>query len=314
MAIKPASSCAAGGPRLALSAATLALWYAPPAHGQALEPRTYSPGPVGLNFLVLGVTDSEGGLSIDPALPVSDADLSVQNAVLGCARTIDLFGTSGKIDAVLPYGRLSGSAIYQGERIERRVDGFGDPLLRLSALLHGAPALSPAEFKHYRQHLVVGTSVQVSVPVGQYDGTRVLNLGAHRWFVKPEVGVSQVFGRWSVELTGAATVYGPNRDFFGGHRRTQTPLYAAQTHIVYSLRSGIWAALDATWFGGGATSVDGGAERNLQRNWRLGLTAAVPVNRRISLKANASTGVSARTGNDFNLFGLALQYRWGAGL
>jgi hypothetical protein len=314
MAIKPASSCAARNARLALSAATLALLCAAPAHGQSLEPRTYSPGPVGLNFLVLGVTDSEGGLSIDPALPVSDANLSVQNAVLGYARTIDLFGTSGKIDAVLPYGRLSGSAVYQGERIERKVDGFGDPLLRLSALLHGAPALSPAEFKHYRQHLVVGTSVQVSVPVGQYDGTRVLNLGANRWFVKPEVGVSQLFGRWSVELTGAATIYGPNRDFFGGHRRTQTPLYAAQTHIVYSLRSGIWAALDATWFGGGATSIDGGAERNLQRNWRLGLTAAVPVNRRISLKANASTGVSARTGNDFNLFGLALQYRWGAGL
>jgi hypothetical protein len=44
------------------------------------------------------------------------------------------------------------------------------------------------------------------------------------------------------------------------------------------------------------------------------LIAVMPLTRRISLKLNGSKGVSQRTGQNFNLYGLALQYRWGAGI
>jgi len=40
----------------------------------------------------------------------------------------------------------------------------------------------------------------------------------------------------------------------------------------------------------------------------------VPLNTRYSLRFFGSSGVAARTGNNFNLFGVALQYRWGGGL
>ena len=52
---------------------------------------------------------------------------------------------------------------------------------------------------------------------------------------------------------------------------------------------------------------------DLQRNWRFGATLAVPIDRQFSVKLYASSGVSARTGNNFDLIGAALQYRWGAG-
>jgi hypothetical protein len=38
------------------------------------------------------------------------------------------------------------------------------------------------------------------------------------------------------------------------------------------------------------------------------------VNRNNSIKFNASTGVSTRTGSDYNLYGVYWQYRWGDGL
>lgn len=41
---------------------------------------------------------------------------------------------------------------------------------------------------------------------------------------------------------------------------------------------------------------------------------AVPVDIRNAVKFYASRGVSARTGNNFDLLGLAWQYRWGGGL
>ncbi len=285
-----------------------------PAQAQSIEPRAYSPAPIGINFVAVAAGDSSGGLSVDPTIPVSNADLSVRSLVLGYARTIDFWGSSGKIDILLPYGKLSGSAIYKGEPIQRKVEGFSDPALRASVILYGAPALSTAEFRNYRQDFLIGTSLQVSAPVGQYDEERLLNLGTNRWSIKPEIGMSKSMGRWVMELSAAATFYTANKDFFQHRRRSQDPVFSGQAHLIYNLRSGAWASIAATYFTGGKTSLDGVADHNLQKNWRLGLTAALPITRNLSVKANASTGVWARTGNNFDQLGLAFQYRWGAGL
>ena len=53
---------------------------------------------------------------------------------------------------------------------------------------------------------------------------------------------------------------------------------------------------------------------DLQQNWRLGGTLSFPVDRWNSVKLYASSGVSDRTGNDFDLVGIAWQHRWGGGL
>ena len=60
--------------------------------------------------------------------------------------------------------------------------------------------------------------------------------------------------------------------------------------------------------------MNGAQDDNLQQNWRLGGTLALPVDVRNSVKLYASSGVSARTGNNFDLLGIAWQYRWGGGL
>jgi hypothetical protein len=51
-----------------------------------------------------------------------------------------------------------------------------------------------------------------------------------------------------------------------------------------------------------------------QSNSRMGLTVALPVSRYHSLKLYCSTGVSTRTGGDFDAVGIAWQVRWGDGL
>ena len=112
------------------------------AAAQSIEPRAYSNAPVGVNFLLAGPYYTRGGLSFDTALPVTDPQLKTSNLVLGYARTLDLWGKSGKFDAIVPYTWLSGSASYRGEAVEREVDGFADPLFRLSVNLYGAPALT----------------------------------------------------------------------------------------------------------------------------------------------------------------------------
>ena len=303
----------AAGSMKALGALALAA-VAMTARAQDIEPRAYSNAPVGVNFLIGGYVYTRGGLSFDPSVPVTDAHLQTSNAVVAYARVLDLWGMSGKFDAVVPYTWLSGSASYQGEPVQRIVSGFADPAFRLSINLYGAPALTLKEFAGYEQDLIVGASLRVTAPVGQYDDTRVVNIGLNRWSFKPEVGVSKAAGPWTLELTAAATLFTENRDFYNGGTRSQDPLYSVQAHAIYAFRSGIWASIDGTYFAGGRTTLNGVLSNDLQQNWRVGGTLALPVDIHNSVKLYASSGVSARTGNSFDLLGIAWQYRWGGGL
>ena len=95
----------------------------------------------------------------------------------------------------------------------------------------------------------------------------------------------------------------------------QDPIYSSESHAIYNFtRGGLWASLDATYFAGGRSTIDGVRGDNLQQNWRTGGTLAVPIDTHNSLKLYASKGVAARTGDNFDLIGIAWQYRWGGGL
>jgi len=301
--------CAKGG---LLSAALLTV--ATAASAQDIEPRAFSNAPTGVNFLIAGYGFTRGGLSFDPAVPVTDPQLHTSNAVLAYARELDLWGMSGKFDVIAPYTWLSGTAKFEGQPAERTVNGLDDAQFRLSVNFYGAPALTAKEFPTYKQDLIVGASLAVSVPVGQYDQTRVVNIGTNRWFVKPELGVSKALGPLTLEVMPAVTVYTANTNFYNGHTRTEDPIYSVQGHAIYSFGSGIWAAADVTYFTGGSTAINGVADNDLQRNWRAGATLSFPLATRYSVRLYVIRGVAARTHDNYDLIGIQLQYRWGGGL
>ncbi|MHC1727258.1 MAG: transporter [Syntrophobacteraceae bacterium] len=281
---------------------------------QDIEPRTYSNAPVGVNFLIVGYAHTRGGLVFDPSAPLKNPNLTTSNIVVAYARVLDFCGRSGKFDVIMPFTWLSGSADLAGQRVYRDISGLADTKFRLSVNLYGAPALTMEEFADYKQDLIIGASLQLSVPSGQYDDSRMINIGTNRWSFKPEMGLSKAVGPWTFEATAAASLYTDNDDFFGGNTRSQNPVYSMQGHVIRSLRSGIWASLDATYFTGGTTTTGGQQDDNFQENLRLGGTLALPINTRNSIKIYASSGVWARTGNNFDLVGIAWQYRWGGGL
>jgi len=296
-----------------LAGASLAL-AAAGAYAQDLEPRAYANTPVGVNFLILGYSHLQGGVTADPTIPLEDAKLQIHSSVLAYARSLDVWGRSGKFDVVLPAAWLSGTATFAGQPRERDISGLADPRFRFSVNLYGAPALSLAEFADYQQDIIVGASVQVSAPAGQYDPEKLVNLGTNRWFVKTELGISKRLGPVTLELAGEGTFYTDNDEFLGHHTRSQDPIYGVQGHLIYSFGFDIWGSLDGTYYTGGGTTVDGVKNRDLQENTRFGVTLALPVSRNHSVKLYGSTGVSTRTGTNFDMVGIAWQYRFGGGL
>ena len=260
-----------------------------------LEPRAYSNTPIGLNFLVAGYTFTSGGVAIDASLPLKDAHIEVHGATLAYARSFELFGQSAKFDVVLPQAWLSGTAEFAGQPRERAVSGLADPRFRLSANFYGASALSMKDFQGYRQDLIVGGSVYVWAPWGQYDPSKLVNLGTNRWALKAELGISKAIGSWTLEFVPGITTYADNTDFLDGHKRRQDPMYSVQLHAIYGFESGVWVALDGTYFTGGHTSVDGVQNDDRLSNSRAGLTVAIPIDRSSSIKVYGISGISTRT-------------------
>jgi len=292
-------------------AAALAVWAVAAGGGaQELEPHAYSPNPTGANFVLAVYGHTSGSVVFDPSVPITNVDARVNTGALFYGRTFSLLGRSASAAVQVPYvwGTIDGD-VFEARRSVYR-SGLADLRMRLTTNLIGGPALSAREFAARRPRTTLGASLVVMAPTGQYDPSKLVNVGTHRWAFKPEVGVSHPAGRWFVELYAGTWLFTVNDDFFGGSRREQSPLLAVQGHFSYTFRPRLWLAGDATFYTGGRTTVDGVEKADLQRNTRLGLTLAVPVKRRSALKASWSRGVVTRVGGDFQTFAVGYQILW----
>jgi len=296
--------------RLMLVGSLLAAAVAP-ARAQSVDPRSYVNTPVGLNFVVGGYLYSWGNVAFDASVPIENADLTTQVGVLGLARAMNYWGLSGKLSVGGGFACADGSGDVQGTRETRNVCGLTDLGTTASVNFIGAPAISLSEFPHYKQGFLMGGSLAITVPVGQYDDTKLVNIGTHRWSFRPQIGISQPLGRLTLEFLGAVTLYTRNGDFYNGHQRDQAPLYTGQLDVIYTFRSGIWGAVGGTLYGGGRITTDGLPAREIQENWRLGGVLVFPVSRHNSFKVWGSTGLYARTGGNFHTLGAAWVYGWG---
>jgi len=292
------------------AAALVLLAVAAGSSAQELEPRAYSPNPTGANFVLVVYGHTSGNVVFDPSVPITNVEAAINTGALFYGRTFALFGRAASAAVQLPYvwGTIDGDVFEDRRSVYR--SGLADLRMRLTTNILGGPALSAREFAARPPRTTMGASLVVLAPTGQYDPSKLVNVGTNRWAFKPEVGLSHPSGRWFLELYAGTWLFTVNDDFFGGSRREQSPLLAVQGHFSYTFRPRLWLAGDATFYTGGRTTVDGVEKADLQRNTRLGLTLAVPVKRRSALKASWSRGGVTRVGGDFQTLALGYQVLW----
>jgi hypothetical protein len=265
---------------------------------------------VGTNFAVINYGRTTGSVVLDPTVPVTDASAKFDSATLGYSHVFGFLGRQASVTLGVPYVWGTGQGLVDG--ISRSIyrSGLGDPRLRFSFIFVGSPAVAPAEFQKRKSRTVMGTSVVIVAPTGQYDPNLLINIGANRWAFKPEIGISRTLRSWMLELDLGSWFFMQNSNFFHGQVREQAPLGSAQAHVSYTFRPGLWAALDGTYYTGGRTHVNGVRSHDLQQNSRLGATLALPLTRSQSLKVAYNKGASVRKGGNFTTFGITYQLRW----
>ena len=157
-------------------------------------PGAYTPAPIGFHVLNIVGSFSKGDVTFDPALPVEEGRGTIVAGAVSIARLFSLGGRYANVAFVLPlaHGRVSGVLAGQPQEVTR--DGLADVMVRFGVNLYGARAMTPKEFAAYRAGTVVGFSMAVLMPTGQYDSTKFINISTNRWTFRPEIGVSRRLG------------------------------------------------------------------------------------------------------------------------
>lgn len=279
-------------------------------NSQELEPRAINNLPLGTNFLVGVYAYSQGDILLDPGLSINDLNSKIHGTAIAYLRSFSFFGMSAKADIVVPYvaGDWDGYLDENYLRIAR--DGFGDVRLRFSFNYLDSPALNIKEFKGYKPDLISGLSFQAILPTGDYDASKLVNLGSNRWAFKTQWGLAKNLNKWVVEMYASVWVFTKNNDFLDGNELTQNPLFTIKTHLVRRLPKGMWISANLGYAIGGISYMNG-EQRNTQISTsRLGLFYAIPMNKRNTLKLGYISGIRFKQGSDFDAISVTYQYGW----
>jgi len=284
---------------------------------QDLAPRAYVITPIHSNAITLTYSFYTGNLDVGN-IPITDATASASIPVFSLFHSLNFFGRTASFVATLPYGvgNFHGSVLGSETNVYR--SGLLDSAYRFSVNLKGGPAMALPEFARWRQKTLIGASIRVVAPTGQYDSTKLVNWGNNRWGFKPEVGVSRRWSRWLIDGYAGTWFYTKNPAFFsrnqynpGVYVQTQEPIIAFEGHISYDVKPRFWASLDGNFWFGGKTSLNGVENPSSElRNSRLGATVSVPVSKHISVKFSYNNGAYIKYGGNFQNVSMAWQYSW----
>jgi len=284
---------------------------------QDLAPRAYIITPVHTNAINLTYTFSTGNLIFDGSAPITDATAKISVPIFSLFHTLNFFGRSANFTAALPYGIGTFRGTVTGAEAKTYRSGLLDSSYRFAVNIKGGPAMDAQEMRQWRQKTIVGASIKVVAPTGQYDSKKLINYGSNRWAFKPEIGLSRRWGHWLVDTYGAVWFFSRNKEFFAldpaapRKIKSQSPVFAFEGHLSYDVKPRFWASLDGNFWAGGSTTVDGVKNTgSRQQNSRIGVTVSIPATPHQAFKCSYNRGAYIRFGGNYDTVSAGWQYSW----
>jgi hypothetical protein len=296
----------------------LALWLtASPAMAQDLEPRRWTHQPIGTHSTVLAFAAQDSTIFFNPMIGITDGTANVNSWLFRYGYAFEWFGKTARVDGILPYLSGTWQGLVDGEPGRRSINKGGDPWLRVSLNLYGAPALGrEAVADYFAEHptrTTVGVSLGVSLPLGAYDSGELINVGRNRLALRPQIGMLHTRGSWSFELTGSVFVFGDNTDFLESTTLSQRPIYALQGHVTRNFDGGFWLGTGVAYAAGGEVDIDRTRIRYEVDNLLWNLVGGYQISSRQSVVFSWQQGrTQTDVGIDFDSWLLSWIYAWGS--
>ena len=285
---------------------------------QDLAPRAYLITPVHTNAVTLTYAFFDGSITFDGTVPITGATARFNVSVINFSHSLNFFRRSANVLVSLPYGVGNFRGNVMGAETLTYRSGLLPATIRFSINLKGGQAMNVQEFRNWSQKTLLGVSLKFLPLTGQYDPTKLINLGNNRWAFKPELGYSRRWGHWVLDGYGGAWFFTTNPEFFshnqfspGTNTQTQSPMGSFEGHLSYDFKPRLWFSLDGNYWFGGSTSLNGlQSPGTVQGNSRVGFTASIPISRRQSVKFSYNNGAYIKYGGNYQNISVGWQYSW----
>lgn len=285
-----------------------------PLKAQDLSPRAYLITPIHTNAVTLTYSYYSGSIQLNGVLADASATGTYSAPIFTYYHSFGMFGRSSNLNIAIPYG----IGTFQGEVGDRNKQiyrsGLLDTTFRLSVNLKGGPAMDAREFGTWNQKALMGVSLKLVAPTGQYDPNKLINWSANRWAVKPEFGYSRRRKHVLWDVYAGVWFYTTNQRYYsptGPQPQSQKPIGSIEGHLSYDFKPRFWLSLDGNFWFGGTTSLSG--IENLatrQTSSRIGATASLPLTKHQSIKFSYANGAYVRFGGNYQSVSAAWQYSW----
>ena len=157
----------------------------------------------------------------------------------------------------------------------------------------------------------LGAAFKIKAPLGRYDETKLINLGANRWGFQFKVASSYaITKRVILELHIDSWFFTENTSFFNDQTLKQKPLLSTQLHLAYVFGPKFWASASIGQVAWGETTINDIPQKNNQDNSKYSLTASFKVAKKSSLKASITNGLYTGRGADFTTALIGYTFLW----
>lgn len=274
--------------------------------------RDWQNTPIDLNMAFGYYNLIDTNTPIDTALPIDGLSLNANVYIARFARSFALGGRNAAVQILQPYADLEASfdngQFFSGTQ---KNGGRGDTQLIFASNIFGGPALTAEEFATWKPGTFLSGAVTLITPTGDYDKKQIINIGANRWVVKPELAFGTPIGPTWLEFNTYVSLFGKNDDYLVDNKLEQKPLYAIEGHYSYTINRALWVSLDTTYSTGGETKINGTNQDNKQENVLAGASMGFMLTPQFGGLVAYSDTVSERTGSpDVNTWTVRLQYVW----
>jgi hypothetical protein len=254
----------------------------------------------------------------DPAHTVNaGADVGATLVMAGYVHTFSLADRSALIAVIVPMGRIAGDVNRNGELVRQQTGGFGDPMIEFVVNILGLPAQKTIpDALRYEPGFSIDLLADLAVPIGEYDSSQPLNIGQNRWYGRLGVPIAWQLGPWvpgrrtTLEFLPSVWFFGDNDDYVGQTLETD-PAFELDVHLTRDFAERFWGSLDALWYVGGQSSIDGASGEKIN-NVGIGLTLGYSINDNLGLTLGYKSTVNDNSSEDLrmDLFMASLVVGW----
>ncbi|PQB05932.1 hypothetical protein BST85_02890 [Aureitalea marina] len=276
---------------------------------QDVEPRRWTPIPLDTRVIGAGYAFTQGEVLFDPSLLAEDVKIQIHTVAFSYVHPLRIGKKFARLGILIPVNFEDWNGLLEGVPRSVKRSGLVDPRIRFSINLIGAPASNLKDLQQFYQenptHTTLGFSLAIRLPLGQYDESKLINIGENRFMFRPQLGLEHRWGPWSYELTGSVFFYSENNEFFPDQRKVTDPIYAIQNHLIRRFKKGMWLAVDLGYGYGGESSLDTIPLADYRSNLVVGGSVGVRIDPRQAIKLVYFRKEALNSvGSDVNSFGL----------